>query len=134
MKRHSWYLNETMIPLSLVDVGLPDNERESMEKKLHAEIVPEIFGHVDPTTKMDDLNFDGNTPPSLEFLVGHKSWFIFKLLDISKASDIHWLNPLSPGNTLLCSVILCSILFAIILERVNNTRITTSLMTDMTLL
>ena len=91
MERHTWYLDETLVILSLVDPDLEDDAKKDIAKVLLETPVPDKF---QPKARIDilkDVHFSAENPPKLAKFVGPNSWFIFKLLDISKESDKPWL-------------------------------------------
>ena len=80
MKRHSWYLEETLIPLALVNQNLPDTEKALIAKKLLSKPVSKVYHHAATNDDFCNLDFNQSKPPSLSLLVGVNSWFIFNLL------------------------------------------------------
>ena len=92
MKRHTWYLDETLVPFAFADHEVPEIEKAAMAKKLFSLPVPDTFQHTDRTDIMDQLDFANDKLPSLEILIGQNSWFIFKLLNIIGEDDKTWLN------------------------------------------
>ena len=40
MRRHTWYLDETLIPLALLDPDMDQKERQDMAEKLHSIKIP----------------------------------------------------------------------------------------------
>ena len=51
MRRHTWYLDENLIPLALLDPDMDQKERQDMAEKLHSIQIPSKFKH----TKRDIL-------------------------------------------------------------------------------
>ena len=95
-RKHSWYMDETLIPLSLCNNELPDEEREVIAKAIYNFPVPEsleAFKHSPRSNGilLDLLDFTSDTP-SLKPLVGENSWFIFKILGIDGPAQRFWLN------------------------------------------
>lgn len=90
MKRHTWYLDETLIPLALFDPDVEAEEKEAIAKKLYSLPVPPTFQHSDKDL-LEELDFSQSQPPSLLPLLGKNSWYMFQILDIAKDSDKHWL-------------------------------------------
>ena len=68
MKKHTWHLEETLIPLALVDPNLPDTERELMAKMLLSQPVPADYSHTEDYDVFCYLDFNQDKPPSLALL------------------------------------------------------------------
>jgi hypothetical protein len=96
MESHLWYLDETLIPLALLDQGISVAEREDVAKMLFSKPVPEFFRHSEKLNLLKTLNFNLEKPPSIAQLVGENSWFIFSLLNLTKLNDKLWLNSPAP--------------------------------------
>jgi len=92
LERHSWYLDETLVSLALLDPDLPNEERETLAKVLYSKPVPQQFVHSKKLNLYLDLDFTSNKPPSLLSLVGENSWFIFSLLKLASEEDKPWLT------------------------------------------
>ena len=54
--------------------------------------MPETFQHSEKVDLLLELDFTGDSPPSLLSLIGRNSWFIFTLLNITKSEDKVWLT------------------------------------------
>ena len=92
MRRHTWYLDETLVPLALLDQDISAEDREAMAKRLYSLPVPETFKHSEEVDLFSELDFTCDNPPSLLPLIGKNSWFIFTLLNITKSEDKVWLT------------------------------------------
>ena len=58
-----------------------------MAKRLYSLPVLKTFQHSEKVDLLSELDFTGDSPPSLLSLIGRNSWFIFTLLDIIKSED-----------------------------------------------
>ncbi|XP_012564394.2 uncharacterized protein LOC105848737 [Hydra vulgaris] len=96
MKRHTWYLDETLVPLALLDPDLSNVERENIAKTLFSIPVPDHFQHSEKSNLIKELNFKQEVPPGLARLIGENSWFIFSLLNLTRMEDKLWLNSPAP--------------------------------------
>jgi hypothetical protein len=96
MKRHTWYLDETLVPLALLDPTLPDVEKENIAKTLLSKPVPDYFQHSEKSNLINELKFKQEVPPGLAPLIGENSWFIFSLLNLTRMEDKLWLNCPAP--------------------------------------
>ena len=63
-----------------------------MAKRLYSLPVPETFQHSEKVDLLSELDFTGDSPPSLLSLIGGNSWFILTLLNITKSEDKVWLT------------------------------------------
>ena len=92
MQRHTWYLDETLVPLALLDQDISAEDREAMANQLYSLPVPETFQHTEKVDLLSELDFTGDSPPSLLSLIGKNSWFILTLMNITKSEDKVWLT------------------------------------------
>ena len=83
MERHCWYLDETLVPLALLDPQFPDVEQENIAKTFSKPVQNSEKSNV-----FKDLHFKQETPPGLAPLIEENSWFTFK----KKMEDKLWLN------------------------------------------
>ena len=70
MERHTWYLDETLVILSLVDPDLEDDAKKDIAKVLLETPVPDKF---QPKARIDilkDVHFSAENPPKLAKFVG----------------------------------------------------------------
>ena len=63
-----------------------------MAKRLYSLPVLKTFQHSEKVDLLSELDFTGDSPPSLLSLIIRNSWFIFTLLDIIKSEDKVWLT------------------------------------------
>ena len=73
MRKHAWYLDQTLVPLALLDPDIDEKEREDMAKKLYSLPVPNKFKHTEKRDLLEDLDFNCDKPPSLLPLIGENS-------------------------------------------------------------
>ena len=92
MRKYTWYLEQTLIPLALIDPNIPDIEREKIGKRLLSVHVPEVLEPSYDLVLLDVLDFHQEKPLSLSDLIGPNSWYIFHLLKISSSQNKPWLS------------------------------------------
>ena len=89
MGRHTWYLDPSLVVMSLVDDNLPDSDKQAMAKKLSKIDRPEVFEKGKP--KLGLLKINSRKVPSMASLIKPKSWLMFSLLDMTD-DDVNWLK------------------------------------------
>ena len=89
MARHTWYLDPSLVVMSLVDDNLPDSDKQAMAKKLSKIDRPEVFEKGKP--KLGLLKINSRKVPSMASLIKPKSWLMFSLLDMTD-DDVNWLK------------------------------------------
>ena len=101
IEHHSWYVEEDMIPLALIDPTLPDFEKEFIAKKLLETPVPQSFPPRNRKNlpKMNEkADFSLTFPPSISEFIGPYSWLIFDMLGFLDDEDKYvWLS-MKPKN------------------------------------
>ena len=75
MQCHTWYLDETLVPLALLDQDISAEDREAMAKRLYSLPMLETFQHSEKVDLLSELDFTGDSPPSLLSMIGRNSWF-----------------------------------------------------------
>ena len=80
--RHTWYLNQQIIPFALFSKNVSDEEKSEMALKLSQEEPPEE-GFQPGCPNLVDLTLYGDNPKLIDFIQGG-SLFIFDALNINK--------------------------------------------------
>ena len=65
MERHCWYLDETLVPLALLNPHFPDVDQENIAKTF-SKPVPDQFQHSAKSNLFKDLHFKQETRPGQE--------------------------------------------------------------------
>lgn len=95
MANHPWYLHPTLIPFSLLDAGVPDDEKRDIADKIF-----DIDPNTDVGTKYENIQISDiieieGDRPSLSNFVKSSSRLIFNILNFDK-EKMEWL--LLPTN------------------------------------
>ena len=90
MNRHTWYLTQQWVVVSLADDSCPARERKAVAKALHNQPRADHFEPGKPDLPAEFWPENGK-PPSLASFVGPKSWLLPNLLRLSSA-DMEWLQ------------------------------------------
>ena len=92
---HSWYVEEDLLPLSLLDDQLSDIEKELLAHAIKDTPVPESF----PPRNRNQLpkmstraNFNLSFPPSVCEFVGPYCWLMFKKLEQTDPDSTMWMQ------------------------------------------
>ena len=95
IEEHSWYIEEDLLPLSLLDDQLSDIEKELLARAIKDTPMPKSF----PPRNRNQLpklrtraNFDLSFPPSTCEFVGPYCWLIFKKLEQTDPDSTMWMH------------------------------------------
>ena len=77
MQCHTWYLDETLVPLALLNQDISAEDREAMANQLYSLPVPETFQHSERVDLLSELDFTGDSPTKLAVLDWHKLMVYF---------------------------------------------------------
>lgn len=90
MRNHGWYLHPSIVPFSLVDPEVPDEEKIDLAKGI-LQIMSGTSSHVTSKRTSFENIFDMEEKPSISSLVDERSALIFEILNFQE-DHLDWLK------------------------------------------